>query len=42
MRGVLGSDLKIVILNLSTEARRERVLARHGGDAAAADLMDVS
>ena len=41
VRGVLGSELKMVILTLSTDARRERVLARHDGDPAAADLMDV-
>ena len=38
----MGDDLLIVSLRMSTADRRERVLARYGGDSAAADLMDVS
>ena len=41
-RRLLGGDLTIVSLRMSTADRRERVLARYGGDSAAADLMDVS
>ena len=41
-RKLLGDDLLIVSLRMSTADRRERVLARYGGDSAAADLMDVS
>ena len=37
----LGPDLKIVILSLSKEDRRERVLSRHAGDAEATKMMDV-
>ena len=32
----------IVSLTMSMEERRQRVLARHSGDKAAADMMDVS
>ena len=42
MRKILGSDLIIVILSMSQEERRERVLIRHPGDQATADRMDVS
>ena len=42
LRKILGSDLTIVILNMSKEQRRERVLGRHGGDTNTADRMDVS
>ena len=42
MRKILGSDLIIVILNMSMEERRERVLIRHGGNTDTADRMDVS
>ena len=41
-RKVLGEELVIVSLTMSMEERRERVLARHSGDEASADLMDVS
>ena len=41
-RKVLGDELVIVSLTMSMEERRERVLARHSGDKAAADMMDVS
>jgi len=40
MRSLLGSSLIIVVLTMSTADRRARVLARHGGDASATDLMD--
>jgi len=40
MRSLLGSSLIIVVLNMSSADRRARVLARHGGDASATDLMD--
>merc|ERR550517_2460306 len=40
MRKVLGEELVIVSLTMSMEERRERVLARHSGDKAAADMMD--
>ena len=42
LRKILGSDLIIVILSMSREERRERVLIRHPGDQATADRMDVS
>ena len=42
LRKILGSDLIIVILNMSMEERRERVLIRHGGNTDTADRMDVS
>ena len=42
MRKILGPDLIIVILNMSQEERRERVLTRHPGDNDTADRMDVS
>ena len=41
-RKVLGDELVIVSLTMSMEERRQRVLARHSGDTAAADMMDVS
>ena len=41
-RKLLGDDLVIVSLTMCSADRRERVLARYGGDSAAADLMDVS
>ena len=39
---MLGDELVIVSLTMSMEERRQRVLARHSGDKAAADMMDVS
>ena len=42
IRKILGSDLIIVILSMSQEERRERVLIRHPGDHATADRYDVS
>ena len=42
LRKILGSDLVIVILKMAMEERRERVLARHGGNTDTADRMDVS
>ena len=42
IRKILGSDLIIVIISMSQEERRERVLIRHPGDHAIADKMDVS
>ena len=40
-RDILGPDLIFVILDMSQEDRRERVLKRHDGSEEAADLMDV-
>jgi len=40
MRSLLGPDLIIVVLSMSSADRRARVLERHGGDASSADLMD--
>lgn len=40
MRKILGDQLVIVSLTMSMEERRKRVLARHSGDEASADLMD--
>ena len=42
IRKILGSDLIIVILSMSQEERRERVLIRHPGNTAIADNLDVS
>ena len=42
VRKVLGSDVVFILLRMSTEDRRKRVLARHDGSESAADLMDVS
>ena len=42
IRKILGPDLIIVILSMSQEERRERVLVRHPGDTDTADRMDVS
>ena len=41
MRRWLGGDLVIVILTMSSEDRRERILQRHEGSTDAADLMDT-
>ena len=41
-RTELGEDLVIVVLSMSSEERRERVLLRHDGDVSLADKMDVS
>ena len=38
----LGDQLIIVYLTMSMEERRARVLQRHSGDEASADMMDVS
>ena len=40
-REQLGKDLVIVVLTMNSKDRRERVLARHKGDTATADVMDV-
>ena len=40
MREWLGQDLIIVILTMSSEDRRERILLRHEGSTEAADMMD--
>jgi len=40
VRKCLGADLVIILLTMSSADRRERVLARHGDDVDAADLMD--
>ena len=42
LRKFLGSDLIFVNLTMSMEERRARVLQRHAGDEASADMMDVS
>ena len=42
LRKILGSDLVIVILKMSREERRERLLGRHDGNTDAADRLDVS
>ena len=41
MREWLGKDLVIVILTMSSEDRRERILLRHEGSTEAADMMDT-
>ena len=41
MREWLGRDLVILILTMSSEDRRERVLLRHEGSMEAADMMDA-
>ena len=41
MREWLGPDLVIVILTMSSEDRRERILLRHEGSTEAADMMDA-
>ena len=41
IREILGPDLIFVILDMSQEDRRKRVLKRHDGSEGAADLMDV-
>ena len=40
-RDILGPDLIFVILDMTQEDRRNRVLKRHDGSEEAADLMDV-
>ena len=40
-REILGPDLVFIILDMSQEDRRKRVLKRHDGSEGAADLMDV-
>ena len=41
LRRILGDQLVIVLLTMSMEERRERILVRHSGDKATADRMDV-
>ena len=41
-REVIGPDLVFINLQMSSEDRRKRVLERHVGDEASADMMDVS
>jgi len=41
MRTWLGQDLVIVILTMSSEDRRDRILLRHEGSTEAADMMDA-
>ena len=41
LRSVLGPDLIILVLSMTSEERRSRVLLRHDGDLSAADKMDV-
>jgi len=41
LREVLGPDLIIVVLTMASADRRERILARHKGDAKAADVLDM-
>ena len=38
---MLGPDLIIVVLSMTSEERRDRVLIRHDGDVRLADKMDV-
>jgi len=40
VRKVLGSDVVFILLRMSTEDRRKRVLSRHDGSESAADMMD--
>ena len=40
-RAELGPDLIIVVLSMSKEDRRERVLRRHQGNVDIADKLDV-
>merc|ERR1719422_637730 len=40
LRRILGDQLVIVLLTMSMEERRERILVRHSGDKATADRMD--
>jgi len=40
MRELLGPDLVIIVLTMTSTDRRERILARHSGDSNAADMMD--
>ena len=42
LRKILGSDLIFVNLTMSMEERRARVLQRHSGDEASANIGDVS
>ena len=37
----MGPELIIVVLSMTSEERRKRVLLRHDGDLSAADKMDV-
>jgi len=41
IREVIGADLIIIVLTMSSADRRERILARHKGDVKAADLFDI-
>ena len=41
LRSWLGSELRIVILSMTDQDRRERTLARHAGDQTSADTLDV-
>ena len=40
-RELLGPDLITVILTMASADRRQRILERHSGDVASADLFDV-
>ena len=42
MRRLLGPELTLVCLEMSSEERHKRILARHGGESSATDLVDVS
>ena len=41
LRSWLGPDLRIVLLSMTKEDRRERTLARHKGHQTSADTLDV-
>lgn len=38
----MGSDLVFIILSMTQEDRRKRVMKRHENNEQAADMMDVS
>ena len=40
-REIIGPDLVFVILRMSNEDRRKRVMERHLGDEGISDIMDV-
>ena len=40
-RELLGPDLIIIVLTMSSADRRQRIIERHHGDEHAADVLDV-
>ena len=40
-RKLLGPDLIIIVLTMSSADRRQRIIERHHGDEHAADVLDV-